>query len=196
MRVPYIGLAIAALGLLQPLSAASIIYIETGQLSGTLGTSALNNAGFTFTLIGDTANITGAGTDASPFLNTALSNTFAIGASHGFISSAIEAGADGQSGQVGVTSPALTAGITFDAAGAMGYNLATPIAVSAISPFFAGGSFATNLGTLAITGAQNLTFTAILTPEPATGALSALTLLGFALLGVRTARKRFGERQA
>jgi hypothetical protein len=195
MGIRYVGLALA-LGLLQPLGAASIIYIETGQLSGTLGSSALNDAAFTFTLIGDTANITGAGTAMSPFLNTAISNTFAIGASQGFFSSAVDAGADGVDAQVGLTSSALTAGITFNSAGATGYNLATAISVSASSPFFASGSFATNLGTLAITGAQNLTFTAIVVPEPATGVLSAFTLLGFALLGVRTARKRFGERQA
>jgi hypothetical protein len=195
MGFTYLGLAIAALGSLQSLAASPITYVESGQLSGTLGTTGLNNVPFTFTFNGDTNNITGAGTSASPFLNAAISNSLTIGVSNGSFSPVIEVGVNNVQGQIGVTDPALTDGITFVSAGAIGYNLATAISVSNSSFYFASGSLATTLGTLTISGAQNLTFTAApaTAPEPATSALSAFTLLGLVLVCVRTAKSRLDE---
>jgi hypothetical protein len=188
MGFPYVGLAVTVLGFMQPLPAAPITYVETGQLTGTLGTSGLTNVAFIFTFNGDTANITGTGISSTPFLNPAISNTFVIGASHGSFSPVIDVGVN-NFGQIGVTDPALTDGITFVSIGATGYSLATAISVSGASSYFAGGSLSTSLGTLTISSAQNLTFAAATAPEPATGTLSAFILLGLALVCVRTAGK-------
>jgi len=192
MGFTYLGLAIAALGFLQSLAASPITYVETGQLSGTLGTSGLNNVAFTFTFSGDTNNITGAGTGANPFLNEAISNSLTIGVSKGSFLPVIDVGVNNVLGQIGVTDPALTDGITFTSAGAIGYDLVTPISVSSSSAYFAGGSLATTLGTLTISSAQNLTFT-VAAPEPATGILSVFTLLGLVLVCVRTTKSRLDE---
>ena len=172
-----------------PLTAGPITYVESGQLTGTLGTTPLTNAAFTFTFYADTTNITGAGTGANPFLNPALSTAIVIGASNGSFSEAVDTGVNNVDGIIGFVDAALTAGITFNSSGAVGYNLATPISVSATASFAANGSFATSLGTLAISairGAQDLTFTATTgVPEPATFSLLVVGLLGVALRAAR-----------
>jgi hypothetical protein len=177
-------LAVAAVTLVRPLTAGPITYVETGQLSGTLATAPLSGVSFTFTFIGDTTNITGAGTVSDPFFNLATSNTITIGASNGSFTTTVGMGVNNIDGIIGFSNLAETSGITFTSPGAIGYNLATPISVSSATAFFGSGSLLTSLGTLSITSAQNLTFTATTgVPEPATLELSALAFLGLALLG-------------
>ena len=179
MRLALVVVAAAALTLIQPLSAGPIRYVETGQLSGTLGGVGLTNVSFTFTFFGDTANITG----SNPLLNQAISNTIVVGASNGFFTTPVETGVNSTAGIIGFADLTQLNGITLSSAGAIGYNLAAPISVSG-SPFSASGSLGTSLGTLSITSAQNLNFTATAgVPEPGTLGLSALALIGVLLLG-------------
>jgi hypothetical protein len=186
-----LALAVAASAFVQPLAAAPIFYVETGQLSGSLGSTVLTDASFTFTFYGDTANITSL---SSSLLNPATSNSISIGASNGSFTTAVDAGVNpsytSSSGIVGFTDPSENNGITFVSTGAYGYDLATPISVSSVSAFYDEGSLATTLGTLTITGAQDLTFTATGgVPEPSTCGISALALLGFVLLGRAKGKK-------
>jgi len=156
--------------------ASPIIYTESGQVSGTLGATTLTNAAFTFVFTGDTANITGSGV----LLNIPTSNSITIGASSGSFTTAVNVGVNTGSGIIGFTDLAKSNGITFTSAGAVGYNLATPISVTASTPFFDQGSLGTSLGTFTITSALNLSFTAITgVPEPA-----SLTFVGAGLLGL------------
>lgn len=188
MRI-YAGLLVATLAALQPLTAGPITYTETGQLSGTLGTTVLTNTSFTFVFNGDTANITG----SNPLLNIALSNSLSLGSSIGSFTTAVEVGVNPLSGVIGFSNTAENAGITFTSATAVGYGLATPIAITGGTPLFYTGTFATSLGTLDITSAQNLGFTASGgVPEPGTLALVFIGLFG--LLAVCFRSPRSGSR--
>jgi hypothetical protein len=183
-----LGVVFMALGILSGAAWASpITYTESGQLSGTLGSTTLTNTAFTFAFSGDTTNIT------QPFpteiLNVAVSNSITIGASSGSFTTVVETGVNPVSGIIGFVDLTAFNGITFTSAGAVGYNLATQIFVTANTPFSASGSLGTTLGTLTITGAQNLTFTATTAvPEPASLTLIGPGLLG--LTGLRLRRKR------
>lgn len=160
--------------------AGPITYTESGTLSGSLGATTLTNVSFTFVFNGDTANIV----SGNPLLNPATSNSISIGAFNGSFTTAVEVGV-GAAGIIGFTDLSENDGITFSSAGAVGYNLAAPITVTAPTSHFASGSLETSLGTLAITGAQNLSFTATLVPEPA-----SMSLLGLSLLGLTSLRLR------
>jgi hypothetical protein len=172
-----------------PLAAGSITYVETGQVSGTLAGVALTNVPFTFTFLGDTTNITASG---SILLNPAISNTITIGSSNGTFTIPVETGVVSGSNIIGFSDLARTDGITFVSAGVAGYNLATAISVSAVAPVVAsGGSLGTSLGTLVITGSQDLTFTATTgVPEPGTFEFSLIALAGVTLIGLR--RRKVG----
>jgi hypothetical protein len=154
--------------------ASPITYTESGQLTGMLGGTTLTNANFTLVFNGDTANITGTTT----LLNTAISNSFTIGGVNGLFTVPVEVGVSPSQGNIGFDAPALAAGITFPG-GAFGYNLATPISVTALVPLFHTGSIPTSVGALVIGPAQNLSFTATLAPEP-----PSLTFLGVGLLAL------------
>src|SRR3954467_5429490 len=149
-------LAVALILFTQQSHATPIIYVESGQLSGTLGNTVLTNASFTFTFIGDTNNIftvPGSGSQILPaFLNPAISNTIVIGGSTGTFTSALVAFVDPPGAFIGVIDWA-TGGfqISFFNAGTVGYNLATSIGPLTSSTFVrASGSATTSLGTLTL----------------------------------------------
>lgn len=193
---PFIALtAVIALGAIaQPLTAGAITYVESGEISGFLDSAALNDTPFTFTFYGDTSGIFNF-LSSGVLLNPATSNNIEIGASNGWFTDAVVVGVNPSIGPshgiVGFSSVSLTAGITFEAAGAFGYNLATPISVSDVPAYghYASGPIATNLGELTITDARNLAFTATLgAPEPSALFLCAAAFT--ALLFARHWRKR------
>jgi hypothetical protein len=182
MRAFY-GVFVLAAFLSLPLAAGPIEYIESGQLSGTLGSTVLTNAAFSFTFFGDTANITG----TNPILNPALSNVITIAGSPGAFTTAVEVGDSNAASVVGFSDLSLNNGITLVNAAAATYNLATAIGpLTAVTEFDLNAStLGTTLGTLTITSATNLSFQAVPTPEPATVGLAALALLGMAVAGRR-----------
>jgi hypothetical protein len=175
-----LGLLVSAFLGIKPLRASPIIYTESGLLSGTLGSTALNDVPFTFIFDGDTANIfdTGAGT----LFNPALSTSITIGSSTGVFDTAVAMGDGLPFGIIGFGVVGQEIGITFQSEGDLGYALDTPISLSAPTAYFAGGTLATSLGTLDITGAQDLALVAATTPECETLALTGCGLLGLVAL--------------
>ena len=163
MRISYVGVLIAALGAVTHLAAGPITYTETGQISGSLGSTILTNAAFTFIFQGDTADITNAG--PSVLLNPAISNSLLIGSSSGSFTTPVEVGV-ATNGTVGFSDLSDANGITFTTSAAIGYGLATPISLSGGTATFATGTLVTSDGTLTINGAQNLTFTAAVATSP------------------------------
>ena len=176
------------------LAASTIQYTESGQLSGYLGSTKLTNVNFIFTFLSNTANITGNGSTSNPFQNVATSNTISIGSSNGSFTSAVEVGDIGPYDLIGFSNTALNAFIVFQNAAAGSYNLASAMGpITASTAYYDGGSLGTTLGTLTISGAQNLSFKATTTaaPEP-----SLVGLIGFALLGMMVAGRRGWKRSA
>jgi hypothetical protein len=176
------------------LAASTIQYTESGQLSGTLGATHLTNVNFVFTFLSNTANVTGNGSTSNPFQNVATSNTISIGSSNGSFTSAVEVGDIGPYDLIGFSNTALTAFIAFQNAAAGSYNLGSAIGpLTSSTAYYDGGSLSTSLGTLTITGAQNLSFkaTTTATPEP-----SMVGLIGFGLLGMIVAGRRSWKRTA
>ncbi|MEP7353237.1 MAG: hypothetical protein ABI824_08410 [Acidobacteriota bacterium] len=189
MRFLSFGIVLAALATVA--HAGPITYIETGEISGRLGTGnaaiSLTNTSFSFTFNSDTANIF----TFTPgvLFNPALSNSITIGALSGSFTEAMIAGLVPGSGLIGMGGAAGDKAINFSSAGAVGYGLVTPISVSNPAASFAGGTYSTTLGDLVVTGAQNLTFTAVLgTPEPGTIGLSVVGLLALAGTALRRSK--------
>jgi len=180
------GFLLIALCLALPLAAGPIYYTMTGSLSGTLGTAPVTGAAFTFVFNGDTTNIAG----TNPLLNPAVSNSISIaGFGSGQFTQVIDVGVNPASGIGGFSGITTFEALTFHNDGFVGWDLATPIGpLTSASPFYAAGSFTTSLGTLAITGAQGLSFEATTVPEPATVALTGLALLFVA--GFRMSRAK------
>ncbi len=110
-------------------------------MTGTLGTTNLNNVSFVFTFIGN----------GDPFENTALSNTITIGSSKGSFTGSVEAGdIDASSSLIGFSNT----GIAFLNSVAATYNLAGAVGpLTSTSSYYAGGSFT-------ITSAQDLSLKA------------------------------------
>lgn len=173
------------------LPASTIQYVESGQLSGTLGTTNLNDVSFVFTFIGNTANITGNGSDSNPYANTALSNTFTIGSSNGSFTGTVEVGDINASSLIGFGNSSLTGYIAFLNSVAATYNLASAVGPLTETSSYSGGSLTTSLGTLNITGAQDLSFTATIAtaPEPSLLGLSAFGLLAIIVAGWRKSQR-------
>ena len=182
----YSGFLSIALFLALPLAAGPITYTMTGFLSGSLGTAPVTAAAFTFVFNGDTANVTG----TNPLLNPAISNSISItGFGSGQFTEAIDVGVNPTNGIGGFADTSLASALTFQNAGFVGWDLATPIGpLASASPYWASGVFTTSLGTLSITGARDLTFQATTVPEPATAALAGLALL--CLAGFRMSRAK------
>ncbi len=180
------GFLLIALCLALPLAAGPIRYWMTGSLFGSLGTAPVTGAEFTFVFNGDTTNIAG----TNPLLNPAISNSISItGFGSGQFTQAIDVGVNPTLGIGGFSNTGLVSGITLQNGGFVGWDLATPIGpLTSASALFATGSLTTSLGTLAITGAQDLTFQATTVPEPATAALTGLALLFVA--GFRMSRAK------
>ena len=180
------GFLLIALYLALPLAAGPIRYWMTGSLFGSLGTAPVTGAEFTFVFNGDTTNITG----VNPLLNPAVSNSISIsGFGSGEFTQTIDVGLNPVSGIGGFSSTGLGSGITLQNGGFVGWDLATPIGpLTSASPFYAAGSLTTSLGTLAIAGAEDLTYQATAVPEPATTALTGLALLFVA--GFRMSRAK------
>ncbi len=167
-----------------PLAAGPITYTMTGDLSGTLdGTPFLDKA-FTFVLDGNTADIT---TFASVVLvDEASSTSISIaGFTTADFTEPVEAAVDPLVGVAGIINLPDTAGITIGNTGFEPWNLATSLGPleETGAPFAAVGTFTTSLGTLVISGAENVSFSAstAAVPEPASVGLVALSLLGIAL---------------
>ena len=152
-------LAVAAVVLTQPADASPIIYVESGQLSGTLGGTVLTNVPFTFTFISDTNNIIMGPAGCSCLLTRYISNSIVIGGSVGSFTSPEDAGVNPTVGIIGISDPTTDAfGISFVNDGAFGYDLATLIGpLTNPMVFVALGSADTTLGTLVLDpqGAQN-----------------------------------------
>jgi hypothetical protein len=157
------------------LPASTIQYVESGQLSGTL----------------NTANITGNGSNSNPYENTALSNTITIGSSNGSFTGTVEVGDINASSLIGFGNSSLTGYIAFLNSVAATYNLASAVGPLTETSSYSGGSFTTSLGTLNITGAQDLSFTATIAtaPEPSLLGLSAFGLLAIIFAGWRKSQR-------
>ena len=161
----------ASVALVQTLAATPIYYVESGQITGTLGSTTLTDTSFTFTFYADTANIT---VSSGPFwLNMSTFNNFDIGGNNGSFTSTIYVEANNPSSGVGMCIPSggtcSNDTVSFVGTGAGSYALATAVSIPQASGPYGAGTFATTAGTLTVTGAQNLTFTATLgTPEPET----------------------------
>ena len=169
-------------------AASTIQYTESGQLSGYLGSTKLTNVNFVFTFLSNTANITGNGSTSNPFQNVASSDTISIGSSNGSFTGGVEVGDIGPYDLIGFSNTALNAFIVFQNAAAGTYNLGSAIGpITSSTAYYDGGALGTSLGTLTISGAQNLSFKATTTaaPEP-----SMVGLIGFALLGMIVAGRQ------
>jgi hypothetical protein len=173
------------------LPGSTIQYVESGQLSGTLGTTNLNNVSFVFTFIGNTASITGNGSTSEPYENTALSNTITIGSSNGSFTGSVEVGDIDASSLIGFSNPSLTSYVAFLNSVAATYKLASAVGPLTATSSYAGGSFTTSLGTLTITGAQDLSFKATIAtaPEPSLVGLSAFGVFAIILAGWRKSQR-------
>jgi hypothetical protein len=183
----YSSFLLIALCLALPLAAGPITYTMTGFLTGTLGTAPVTGAAFTFVFNGDTAGISG----TNPLLNPAITNSISItGFGTGQFTQAMVAGVNPTGGIGGFSDPSTANALTLENGGFVGWGLATPIGpLTNAAAYWASGSFTTDLGSLSITGARDLTFEATTTvPEPATAALAGLALLGLA--GFRMSRAR------
>jgi hypothetical protein len=178
----------ASVAFVQPLAAGPITYVESGEISGTLGSTALDNVAFTFTFVGDTANIT---TSSGVFYNIATSNAVTIGSTNTTFTSSVEVGLNNLNGFIGLCDVISGCGpqITFEGApGSSTYALATSISIPQSGATDLIGSFTTAAGTLTATSAQDLLFTATLgtaTPEPGT-----VGMLGAGLAALAFLRKR------
>ena len=161
-----------------PLMAEPITYTMTGTLSGTLGGVAVTDATFKFVFNGDTANIF----DASPtlLLNPATSTSlFITGFGSGDFTQTIDVGVDLQDDNAGFANPGLTDIFVIQNAAFGAWNDATSI--GPLEQFGAAsqvqGSFSTSLGTLALIGADNVSFGAAV-PEPSLIAFVGCSMLG------------------
>jgi len=178
------------LHLVAGIAGASTIYYElSGNVSGSIGGNTLTNTFFTFDFVGDTTGVSGT---APIFLNPATSTSiFLSGFGNGAFTSAVVVGVNQSAlGIVGFTDPGATNGITFQNAGAVGWDLVSAIGpLTASVPFFVTGTLNTDLGVLIFTDASNLSFTASLSPipEPSTTVLMGV---GLAAIGLLRWRKR------
>jgi hypothetical protein len=146
------------------------------------------NAPFTFVFNGDTTGVF----HGSPTLlaNPATLTTISItGFGSGHFTQAVDAGLDLADNAAGFANPLDPTNIILaQNAGFAAWKLATTFGPleQVGSAFAASGSSCTSLGTLVVTGAENVSFGAVVTalPEPATFSLVALSLLGAMTLGL------------
>ncbi len=164
-----------------PLVGSPITYTMTGNVSGSIGATPLSNAPFTFVFYGDTTGIyTFPSGPLNILMNPALATSILLSGSAGGFIEPVIVGVEPVAGVVGFADAANTKGLTLVHAGAVGWDLASPIGPLTGEPGFANGSFATTLGVFTISGGSDVSFTAANTvPEPG-GAL----LFGCALSGL------------
>ena len=179
----FLRLALIGMFAVSMLVAAPISYTITGFLNGSLDATPFAAEPFTVVINADTAGVNLAlpGILYNPAFSTSISIT-GVG-SGSFVSSMI-VGVNYLDGIIGFTDGSV-GGVTFQNAGAIGWDLASPIGpLTAASPFYAAGTLPTTFGTLTITGARDLSFSADTgVPEPSTGLLVAAALA--AAIGLR-----------
>jgi hypothetical protein len=179
------GLAIA------PLRAVPILYIETGELSGVLGSTALRNTPFEFDFYANTADLAGVGLTFDPYADPVQVNTVKIGSWTGTFTAPLTMELVNSPGIIGFFDASGYDGIDFAAAGLANYRLSTAISVAGASAQYAAGWLPTDTGgKLGITGAQDLTFTAITSVPEAGGFVYCAIGLVFVLLYLRSLRRR------
>lgn len=185
----------AALALAAPASAAAIIYTISGNGSGTLDGNSFTDADFTFTLSGNTDDITDIG--GAFTLDPLDSATFDIaGAGSGTFSIATRLGQNTGNNVIFFGRSAADGGsdlFDFD----IGFNQDLSVEFGPlpnVAPVFALGQFndiATSGGLLGFDAADNVQFSSMLVggavPEPATW---AFMIFGFGAIGGAMRRQR------
>ncbi len=150
-----------------PLFGTPITYTMTGNVSGSIGSTQLSNAPFTFVFSADTGGIfTWTDGYIDVLMNPASSTSILLSGSSGGFTEPVIVGVNAAAGIVGFADPNNTKGLTFYNAGAIDWDLASPIGPLTAAESGAGtGAFATSLGLFTIGSGSNLSFTAEV-PEP------------------------------
>jgi len=190
LKLPF-SAAVAVMGLAFPLAAVPITYTMTGTFSGTLGGDSATNASFTFVFYSDTGNI-GNLSPTFPFTQPTSTSLLVTGFGTGQFSQVLDVALDQLSDVAGFGDPSSTNKLLIQSASFAGWNFATSIGpvLQPGTPFQVQGSFSTSLGTLVMTGAQNVTFGATVStaPEPATWPLAVVSILS--VVRLRRHRRR------
>jgi hypothetical protein len=176
--------ALVGMFVVSMLVASPISYTLTGVLNGLIGEAVFNAKPFIFVVNADTAGVYAV--DPELLYNPALSTLISImDVGSGSFTESIFAGVEHVNGIVGITNLFGSGGVTIENAGAIGWALASPIGpLGAASPYFASGFLGTTFGTLQITGARDLVYSANTgIPEPSTGLLVGAVLV--AAFGLR-----------
>lgn len=187
-----LALALLSAGFLTAASSRSgadmITYTETVQATGLLGASFLPNDLFTFTFVGDTADVTG--TPGGLYQNRVGTATVSVDGTTYTLTNPSEVADDQTGGSasigegfaiLGVQNPAFA---TYDLTTSIG-----PITGATLS--MPGSSFATSGGSLSLFSvAQTATFRASAAPEPASLLMMVLGIAGVAAVRLRSSPGR------
>jgi len=195
IRTALIGAAAAVFSL--SAFADTVDYTFTGAGTGTVNGTAFDGT-FTFTVVGNTANVTTSGDGFFRLFD--LGGTFTDGTDTVTLSPTMTIVATASAGnpRINLFNATVDDGVGFQDSGFIGYELDAPFgpvssgANSILLPTLGGGSFATNGGgSVAITGNTALTFSAELEAPSAVPEPPTFALVGAGMAAVGMLRRRF-----
>jgi len=173
-----------------PLCAAPILYIEAGEVSGTLGLTTLANTPFEFDFEANTADLAGVGLTFDPYSNPVRLGFVSVGAWKGSFTTPLTMDLVSSPRAIGFFDMSGNDGIDFAATGLSNYHLARAISISSPNSQYAAGWLSTDTGgTLTFTGAKDLTFTTIASVPEAGGLAYAAIGLVMIVLCIRPLRR-------